>query len=230
MTDVPDGSGPIRRTRVNDGGAPASGALAIVLALVAVLAGFFVLRSITDGGDDAGGLDFGTDDAATVVGDADAGEETATESTVAPASTTSTVPPIVTAGATVVVANANGLSGSAGAMSDALQLGPGYDMGTPTNASSATPDLEETVIYYDTTVPAAQVVAESVGRSLGGVGTIEPLPENIPTSDGTTNGGQVLVMLGLDKANKTLEELNPTATTVVASPAATETSAPADDG
>ncbi len=55
MTDVPDGSGqiPRRSPRVGDGGAPVSGALAIVLAVVAVVAGFLILRSISDGGNDS---------------------------------------------------------------------------------------------------------------------------------------------------------------------------------
>ena len=53
MSDVADGSGPVpRRTpRSADGGAPVSGALAIVLAVVAVVAGFLILRSISDDGD-----------------------------------------------------------------------------------------------------------------------------------------------------------------------------------
>ena len=44
MTDVPDGSGqiPRRAPRVSDGSAPVSGALAIVLAVVAVVAGFLI--------------------------------------------------------------------------------------------------------------------------------------------------------------------------------------------
>ena len=52
MSDVADGSGPVprRSPRSSDGGAPVSGALAIVLAVVAVVAGFFILRSIS--GDD----------------------------------------------------------------------------------------------------------------------------------------------------------------------------------
>ena len=53
-TDVPEGSGPGpvgRRPRAGDGGAPASGALAIVLAIVAVVAGFLILRSINDDDD-----------------------------------------------------------------------------------------------------------------------------------------------------------------------------------
>ena len=57
-TDVPEGAGPGpvgRRPRAGDGGAPASGALAIVLAIVAVVAGFLILRSINDDDDgDAG--------------------------------------------------------------------------------------------------------------------------------------------------------------------------------
>ncbi len=59
MTDGPDGSGqmPRRTPRVSDGGAPVSGALAIALAVVAVVAGFLILRSISDGGEQS--LDFG---------------------------------------------------------------------------------------------------------------------------------------------------------------------------
>ena len=53
MTDAPDASGqiPRRTSRVGDGSAPVSGALAIVLAVVAVVAGFLILRSISDGGE-----------------------------------------------------------------------------------------------------------------------------------------------------------------------------------
>ena len=55
MTDAPDGSGqiPRRSPRVGDGGAPVSGALAIVLAVVAVISGFLILRSISDDGNDS---------------------------------------------------------------------------------------------------------------------------------------------------------------------------------
>ena len=44
---------------------------------------------------------------------------------------------------------------------------------------------------------------------LGGVATIAPMPETPPTRDGTLNGAQVLLMLGNDKAGKTLAELAP---------------------
>ena len=52
MSDLADGSGHMpRRTRVGEGGAPVSGGLAIVLAVVAVVAGFLILRSISNGGE-----------------------------------------------------------------------------------------------------------------------------------------------------------------------------------
>ena len=48
MSDVPDGSGPVprRTSRVGDGGAPVSGALAMALAAVALVAGFFILGTV----------------------------------------------------------------------------------------------------------------------------------------------------------------------------------------
>lgn len=213
MTDVPDGSGqiPRRAPRVGDGSAPVSGALAMVLAVVAVIAGFFILRSISDNGDatadfpDPAGQDAGR-----------AGSEVGPTSSTDPANTAPTLPtpttepPLVVSGASVVVANANGLGGSAGAMSRALATGAGFTVVDPTNASSTIPDLDESVIYFDTSVPAAEDVANSLARVLGGVGSIAPMPEPTPpTADGQLNGAQVLLMLGKDKANRTLTELAP---------------------
>jgi hypothetical protein len=125
-----------------------------------------------------------------------------------------TAPPFVKDGATVVVANANGLGGSAATMARALEAGPGFTMGDSLDASDATGDLETTVIYYDPAQPAAQAVADSVNRAMGGGATVLPLPSGTPpVASGDIAGAGVLVMLGLDKAEKTLEELNPTANT-----------------
>jgi len=215
MTDVSDGSGqiPRRSPRVSDGGAPVSGALALILAFVAVLAGFFILRSISDSGDTqadfppvgTGGAasdDDADDDAA---GDDAAGDDGA----VATLPTTTTEPPIITEGAAVIVANANGTSGSASAMSRAIETGAGFTVVDPVNSSATIGDIDQSVIYFDPTVPAAQTVAESLGRVLGGVGTIAPMPDTPPTADGTLNDAAVLLMLGNDKAGKTLAELAP---------------------
>lgn len=240
MTDVPDGSGqiPRRSSRVGDGGAPVSGALAIVLAVVAVVAGFLILRSISDSGNES--ADFpapgGVDESAEAVPDPEG--TVAGGSAVPTLPTTTTIPPIVTDGASVTVANANGEGGSAGNMTRALRDGAGFDTVDPTNASSATGTIDATVIYFDPAVPAAQTVADSVGRVLGGVGSILPLPEGTPpTQNGSLNGASVLVMLGTDKANKTLEELapdlaSPSDVVTVTNPAVAGagTTAPADDG
>ena len=130
MTDV-DGSGPIpRRTpRTSDGGAPVSGALAIVLAVIAVVAGFLILRSIS--GDDERQLGVG-DGGGAAAGGVDTSTATAPESTVPGGSTVPTTPPTtqppdVFTGATVMVVNANFQSGTAGQMSRAIE-GRGFQM------------------------------------------------------------------------------------------------------
>ena len=213
MTDEPDGSGqiPRRTTRVGDGGAPVSGALAIILAVVAVVAGFLILRSISDGGETA--LDFegsGSGSASDPANDGTGG--TTPEESIATLPTTTTLPPIVTEGASVVVANANSVGGSASAMSRALETTYGFTMVDPVNSSDAIGSLDDSVIYFEPSVPAAQDVANSLATVLGGVNTVAPMPDPPPTRDGTLNDADVLLMLGDDKAGKTLAELNPTAT------------------
>jgi hypothetical protein len=179
-----------------------------VLAVVAVVAGFFILRSIS--GDDKKQFDL---QSAGTGAPADGGGDNAATTTApissTPATATPTTSTLVVAGATVVVANANGVGGSAATMSRALEAGPGFTMGEAEDASDATGNLETTVIYYDPAQPAAQQVAESVNTAMGGGATVLPLQGTPPTADGDIGGAGVLVMLGLDKANKTLEELNP---------------------
>jgi hypothetical protein len=214
MSEGSEGSGPIprRSPRTSDGGAPVSGALAIVLAVIAVVAGFFILRSIS--GDDEEQFDLrDADDGGGEVAE-DTTDATSPTSTVSALPTTTVAAPMTVDGATVVVANANGIGGSAATMSRALEAGPGFTMGEPTDASSATGVLDVTVIYYDTAQPAAQAVADSVNRAMGGGATVLALPGGTPpVESGDLGGAGVLVMLGADKANKTLEELNPTTNT-----------------
>lgn len=212
MSDMTDASGqmPRRNPRVSDGGAPVSGAVAIVLALVAVVAGFLILNSISDGGDNA--LDFPVD---TSNGSGDGGDS-GTATTVDPSATTvatlaptPTTPAVVTEGASVLVANANNVGGSAGQMQRALETGPGFTVAGAVNASTSVGTLESSVIYYVESNTQAQPVAESLGEVLGGVGDILPMPDTAPTADGDLMGADVLLMLGNDKAGQTLEALNP---------------------
>ena len=210
MSDVADGSGPVQRRtpRTADGGAPVSGALAIVLAVVAVVAGFFILRSIS--GDDKKQFDLQSAGTGAPAGGGNDAATTTAPLSSTPVTATPTTTTLVFAGATVVVANANGVGGSAAAMSQALEIA-GFTMGDPEDASDATGNLETTVIYYDPAQAAAQAVAESVNTAMGGGATVLPLQGTPPTADGDIGGAGVLLMLGLDKANKTLEQLNPPA-------------------
>ena len=213
MTDVPEGPAGVepergsRRTqRVGDSGSPVGSTLSIVLAVVAVIAGFLILRAITD--DDDGG----STDVVTPATEAPGAEDGTTPATVEPGVTATTAVPATTlpvrttTGATVVVANASGIGGSAGAMTTVLQ-GAGYTTGTAGNSTAE--QLATSVVYYVAGDAAAQAVATSVAADLGGVQIAEmPTPPPIDAGLGTST---VLVMVGTDTANKTLADLNPSA-------------------
>lgn len=213
MSDMTDASGqmPRRSPRVSDGGAPVSGAVAIVLALVAVIAGFLILNSISDGGDKS--LDFpaegGTGDGADDGASSTSTTVDPSQTTVGSLAPTPTTPAIVTDGASVIVANANGVTGSAGSMKRALETGPGFTVVDAVNGSAAIGDVDDSVIYYNTENSQAEAVARSLSDVLGGVGTISPLTGTPPTADGDMKGADVLLVLGNDKAGKTLADLNP---------------------
>jgi hypothetical protein len=201
--DPTGGQGTRRSPRQGIGGSPVGSTLSIVLAVVAVIAGFLILRNITDDNDSGG--------AAGDTGSGDVVDAVATtidpigNTTIAP---TTTVFTPVTEGATVVVANSNTVGGSAGRMTKTLETA-GFTMGEPVNGTDT---LEDSIVYYDTSVAAAQAVAESVGIVMGGL-VVEAVPTPPPTADGTMGDGSVLVMLGSNEADKTIEEMNPDAST-----------------
>lgn len=197
--DPTGGHGTRRSPRQGIGGSPVGSTLSIVLAVVAVVAGFLILRNITDDNDAGGtGVEAGSGD------DADLPVTTVDPVGTTIAVTTTTVFTPVTEGATVVVANSNTIGGSAGRMTKTLEVA-GFTMGEPINGTDT---LDDSVVYYDTSVAASQAVAESVAVLMGNL-VVEPVPTPPPTADGTMGDGSVLVMLGNNQADKTLEELNP---------------------
>jgi len=203
--NAPVGSHPQRRSpRQGIGGSPVGSTLSIVLAVVAVVAGFLILRNITD---DNGSADGGSTPDSTLAETADATLPNTTKSTAEP--------PLVTEGASVIVANASGVQGSAGRMSEEL-AGAGFEMGEPTNATSS--GLEESIVYYDPSITAATEVAESVARVMGDL-AVEPVPTPVPVEGASLNGAGVVVILGVNQADKTLAELAPAEPTTVTSPA-----------
>lgn len=202
-----------RRSRDNNAGSPMGSTAAIVIAIVAVVAGFLILRDIRS--DD-------TDAAST--------PETTTATTLDPAlttttvaeSTTTTTPPIVTEGATAVVANASGVDGAAGVLTTALS-GKNFTMAKATNASER---RDVTTVYYLESNPSALPVATSIAQLMGSTVTVQAMPTPPPVKDGALpEGVTVLVMLGADKATQKLDDMA-TATTTTTAPAA---AAPAID-
>lgn len=201
--DVPvgGGAGAARRNpRQGVGGSPVGSTLSIVLAVVAVVAGFLILRNLTQedssvaGSGDPSGQVAAVDATTTTI---DVGVTTSSE---APATTAP--PALVTEGAIVVVANGNTVGGSAGRMSETLGTA-GYNMGTPVNAGQT---IDDSIVYFDPTNPSAQAVAESVGRTLGNVSVLT-ISTPAPTENGSLGEAGVLVVLGNNQADKTLLQL-----------------------
>lgn len=209
-----------RPARQGVGGSPVGSTLSIVLAVVAVVAGFLILRNITDDGSSGGAAatpDSESGSTTTLV-DPNAGSTT---------TTTTTTVPFVTEGASVLVANANTIGGSAGNMTRTLEAA-GFTMEEPTNATG--PNLTDTEVYFDPSIAAAEQVAQSVGLLMGD-DTVEPVADPPPTSSGSLGDAGVLVMLGDNQANLTLEQLEEAAGLSAATGAAPEPSAgdaPAD--
>lgn len=134
--------------------------------------------------------------------------DNAVETTAAPVETTTTVevttttavPEIVTQGATVIVANASSVNGSAGRMSELLAA-EGFDMGAPANSTEGA--LGASKIYY-VDDEAALVVAESLVRVFGGVIQLIEMPTVPPVSASEIGDAGVLVALGDDFADQLL--------------------------
>ena len=196
--DAPVTPTPSRRSpRQGVGGSPMGSTISIVLAVVAVIVGFLILNNITDDGSSG-------DVSAPVDSVVDSTPDTVFENT----TTSTTEPPFVTEGATVVVANASGVPGSAGRMSTELAT-VGFTMAEATNSTQS--GLTASIVQYDPSIAAAKAVAESVARSMGGL-TVEVVPTPPPVEGGSLNGAGVLVLLGTDQADKTIAQLSaPTA-------------------
>lgn len=130
---------------------------------------------------------------------------TTTSSTTSTTTTTTTPPtttiPLVTEGASVIVANAAGVPGAAAETSNALGA-LGFVMGEATNAAAWDEMLDVTKIYAR---PEATAVAESLSRVLGGVAVERmPTPAPIVGANEALGDSGVIVMLGKDLAGKPL--------------------------
>jgi LytR cell envelope-related transcriptional attenuator len=199
---------PRRSSRDNTGSvaSPMGSTAAIVIAVIAVVAGFLILRSIQS--DDGGG----SSPAATTVPAVETTAPAVVVTTAAPDTTPTTIAP-TTEGATVVVANASRVDGAAGVLTTALNA-EGFTMGDPTNAGGAEPKLDISKIYQDPANPQALPVAQYLASLMGGI-EVAVMPVPPPVQDGAlAEGVTVLVMLGSDKAALTLEQMGVPTTTI----------------
>jgi len=168
------------------GGGNVNSTLSIIIAVLAVLLGFFILRDIR------------SDQGAPVAGGGEtASGEVTTETTVeqAPATTTT----LLLTAFKVQIANASGVAGSAGQLTTELQ-GRGYIVQPAMNKSEITPKQTVTVVYY---LLGSETAAAAIATELGGVST-QPMPTPIPTETGSLGEASVLVLLGTDLAGKPL--------------------------
>lgn len=170
------------------------------VAAVAVLA----LGLAACGGDDD---DDSSDTTSTTIASAVATTTTAPAptTTAAPTTTPSTTLALVTEGATLIVANASGINGAAGRMTDALAIA-GFSTADATNSSEG--QIETSKVYYDPENPDAEAVANSVRDALGG-GSIEvlELATPAPVESGEVGDASIVVAIGNDTADKSLAEL-----------------------
>jgi hypothetical protein len=185
-----------------------------LLSIAAVATGILLLGAC--GGDD-------DDDDSSTSSTTEAPLITVAPTSAIPDTTTATVttPPAapttiayVTEGASVMVTNASRIDGAAARMSDRLAA-VGFTMVEPGNYSLGT--IEVTKIYQDPANPQAMAVAESLKAAFGG-GAIEIVEMGTPppVDGGDAKGATVLIAMGNDIADKTLDELQGITTTTAA--------------
>jgi cytoskeletal protein RodZ len=203
VTDSLD-SGRERGPRLGDSRAPVTNVMVLAAAAIAVIAGFAILRSVTNETP-------GSDDAATTVVTATATTTAATAaavSTTAPpatttTSTTTTVAPTADkTDAIIVVANASGVDRSATAMTDELSA-DGYT--TAPVANSTGPRLQRSIIYYVRGNEGALGVARLLATQIPTARTL-PMPDQ-PPLDRPLDEATVVLLLGRDAAGRPLAEL-----------------------
>ncbi|HEX3090494.1 MAG TPA: LytR C-terminal domain-containing protein [Ilumatobacteraceae bacterium] len=192
--------------RSGSGSSPMGSTLAIVIAIAAVVVGFLILKNIRSDDDNS--------TAPTTPTSTTLDPLTTTTFPVVPVESTTTSFTPQTSGASVIVANSSHANGAAGQLSTALQAN-GFTMGTPTNGSTKEP---VTKVQYLTGDVNAQAVAQSVAQLMGvAAENVEPIPTPVLLGDPTLLADNtVVVLLGDDKASKTLAQMTEATTTTVA--------------
>lgn len=173
---------------------PASGTAGAVVAVVALVLGFLILRDVrNDGG-------------STVTPGEGATATVAPGDTTPAAGATTTTAPLNRGGFTIQVANSSGIAGSAGDLTTKLQA-QNFVVQAALNVAPGTAKREKTGVFYTTGCEAnAQLVADV----LGGDVEIGVMPSPIPLETGKLGDACVLVLLGTDLSMKPLKGVSGT--------------------
>jgi LytR cell envelope-related transcriptional attenuator len=192
---------PARRppAKSSGGGAPMGSTISIVIAVVAVVVGFIILRNINDTGDAGGPSIPDLSSSPDTTGSTDSAVPT-TATTVSAGPSTTAVPNFTSK---VVVANASGIKGAAKAATEALTQ-VGFTMGDPTDAAGAEKVIAVTKVYYLAGGEATAATAAQMFSSATSQIAAAPMPTTVPVSAGNIGDALVLVMVGTDLANKPL--------------------------
>lgn len=165
---------------------PSNGTLGAVVAVVALILGFLILRDINN--------------------------DPATTGSVATAAPTDSVPADGTGGPTstaafsingfkIQVANASGLAGSAGLMTTNLQ-NQGYVVQPALNVPPGTAKRAKTGVFY---LAGCEAASQNVAAVLGGEVEVAVMPTPVPVETGTIGEACILILLGTDLAGKPLK-------------------------
>lgn len=167
---------------------PNTGSLGVVVAVVALILGFLILRDVR--GDGGGGS----------VTPGGGGGTTTTS--VAGVSPTSTLPFNINS-FKIQVANASGIAGSAGDLTVKLQTA-NYVVQPPLNTPPGTAKRSKTGVFY---LAGCEANAQNVAGILGGNVEIATMPIPVPLETGSLGEACILILLGTDLANKPLQGL-----------------------
>lgn len=163
---------------------PTNGTLGAVVAVVALVLGFLILRDVKPSTSNSG------PDVTNPSGD----------TTPSGNGGTTTTMPFSVSGFKIQVANASGLAGSAGDLSTKLQ-DQGYVVQPAQNVAPGTAKRAKTGVFY---LAGCEANAQNVAAVLGGNVDVAVMPSPVPIETGNIGEACVLILLGTDLSNKPL--------------------------
>ena len=166
--------------------APNNATLGAVVAVVALLLGFLILRDVN------------ADSSVSSGGNRPSATTPVTDDSLNPA--TPTTIEFSVSGFKIQIANSSGVAGSAGKMTTDLQ-GLGYVVQPPLNTAPGTPRRSTTGVFY---LAGCEEAAENVKATLGGNVEVGAMPSPVPLETGTLGDACILILLGTDLAGKPL--------------------------